>query len=266
MTTTKYDMFIRHPKNRPFSEIGIRKKIRAFRRMGAWVPGCPLLCVRQPGGKLMVYDGQNRLDAAARLQIPVWYVVDPSAAKHEPKDFNCNDAQSSWTIGQYVDVEVDAGNSHYVQLRQFAHTYGLPLSVSAGLLLGTSGGCGQNTTKAIQEGRFEIRDLAFAQDTASVISALIRIHKDLKSLVFFQAVARCMMVRDKGFDPSYFIEKCNRVSHMLKPCGTVEQYTVLFEEIYNFQSRTKKMPLAYEAKEAAQQRKTQANSKYAGVL
>lgn len=250
MTTMKYEMFVRHPRNRPYSEVGVRRKVRAFKRMGQWVPGCPMLCVRKPGGKLMVYDGQNRLDAAARLQIPVWYVIDPQAAAHEPKDFNCNDAQSSWTISQYVDVEADAGNKHYVELRNFAKTYGLPYSICATLLQGMVA-CGGNILKAIQSGDFEVLDLSYAQETAAVIASLLRINKDLRGPVMCRAIARCMLVRDKGFDPAAFITKCSRLSHQLHPCGTVDQYCSMFETIYNYQSRkSNKIPLAFVAKEA----------------
>jgi len=231
MTTKKYDMFVRHPHNRPLARARIVQKKRALSRMG-WIPGCPLLCVRQRGGKLIIYDGQSRFDAAKEMDIGVWYVVDPTAQDFTPADFNNADAQSSWSLQNYIDVYALSGNEHYRALKEYCVEYELPISFSARVL--TKGLTGK-LTHVIRNEEFEVERPKFAAEVGAFTRHL-RVHASMsmRSNTALLALYNLMQLPRATFDPKRLIYKASKFPQQIKPASTVEQYLLMFEGLYNY--------------------------------
>lgn len=76
----------------------------------------------------MVIDGQHRILAAKKLNIPVWYVIQKDA---DEKDImNCNINQKSWSYHDYVEFfskKNDVTFASYSLIKELTESYGLPL-------------------------------------------------------------------------------------------------------------------------------------------
>lgn len=258
LTTNKYELFVLHPCNRRIQPALVHKKVKMLKEHG-WCRGMPMLCKKLPGGKLEVLDGQHRLEAAKLLGIWVWYTIDNECTL-EPKDFSPE--QKPWVMMDYVDAYCSDGNKDYAELREFINTYGFPAAVSASLLAGGCGSGGSNINPRIKEGTFTVSDRDFATRVAEIVLRISRVLPAAKTANAISCLARFVWVTNKGFKAAQLMDKCERNPAMLHVCGTLDQYSEMFEEVYNHQSRTGRLPLKFLADEAGRA-KSAAPSPYA---
>jgi hypothetical protein len=202
----------------------------------------------------MVYDGQSRVDGAANIGIPIWYVVDPEAAKWSPAHFNGYDAQSSWSLRNYVDVYAQ-DDPEYQALKAFSEEYQLPLSSSASLLqtgIHTAG-----AIPTIKDGHFAVNNAAFA---AKVGSLVVQIRPLLKASRLtnnsgLQAVINLAHLPKTVFDPQRLIKKLKVFPTQIKPCRSTAEFLAMFEHLYNYKTYAEnEVALAFEALKAAKRR------------
>jgi hypothetical protein len=251
-------MFERHPLNRPWSKARIYQKKKNLARMG-WMRGCPLICYRKPGGKYVVLDGQSRLDTARLMEIEVWYTVDPECKKYKPADFNNSDAQSSWSLKNYVEVYAAEGNENYRDLLEYCATYKLPLAFSAKLL--HKDRHPSAITDIIKMERLEVRDMAFPRRFGDMVMALrLYIPKSVTSQQSHYALYNLLRLPGKQFDENRLVNKARKFPRNATPCSTVSDYLTMFEKLYNYHA-TKAVNISFLATQAAKERSPIGKSK-----
>ncbi|MCP4571449.1 MAG: hypothetical protein GY838_03785 [bacterium] len=233
--TTNYLLFSNSKHNRGI-DISKHRKLWVSMEKYGFLRCFPIVCVRK-NGKLIVKDGQHRLQIAQDLGLPVFYVV-------EETDFDIaeiNNTPKTWGLYDYAKNYADNGRKAYREGLKFAAHHRLPIGVAFGMLYGTTS---KNVTPCLRSGTFRIKDRAWADIVASTYTAMIRLSKQLKTVRFLEALmAAC---RVKGFVPSRLIRGAQRCLDRLGSYSTRDAYLEMMEGLYNF-NRQKTVPLKFMA-------------------
>ena len=227
--TSDYSQFVFSDENRPLDtdHPKFRKLTESMKKHG-WLWSFPMTVVRD-GDKKVIVDGQNRFTAAKHLKIPVLFVV--YDGQKELVISEINDTQRGWSIADHVGSRAAQGNSHYVYLKDFANRTGMPMLRAASLLWGEAADSG-NVQLAVKAGRFEVRDVEYAERVASIAIA-VKAHRTWAlGTSFLGALSR--VVRVKEFDDAHFIKKANTwVSLLNHEPLAVQDFIEMIEKIYN---------------------------------
>jgi len=244
--TTNYDSFVLILENRDIKPGITRKRLADLKAYGRWNPACPAICRRGRNGKLVVIDGQHRIHAATELGFAVHYIITDDH-KLVPQQINAR--QSPWALVDYVAAGAKAGNPEYLKLQDFAELYGLPISISASLLIGRGNRTGSSATPEIRNGTFAVTNMPFAVMVATMVQKIRPVFRKITTERAVAALAQCTVVPD--FDPDRFVGNCIKHANRLEVRGTIDQYVVLFESVYNWHTKSGRLPLAFLIKEAA---------------
>lgn len=243
--TRNYHLFLPCATNRRITEkdtATLTKLKRSMEKYG-FLP-FPII-VRRTGDRLVIIDGQHRYIIAQELKLPIYYV---ETERDDIVIAECADAQSAWKVFDYVDSFASQGNEQYKELLEFAKAHQLPLTVCANMLAGglaNNAGC---RGVALKQGLFEIRDREMATRMAGIVSCIREYAHWITSNKSLNAISRFLRVKE--FDDETFVKKVRSHSSMLRNQPTVEGMSEMYEEIYNYQSRTR-YPLSFLAREAA---------------
>jgi hypothetical protein len=243
--TRNYRAFVVAKNNRPTCP-GKHQALFESMRKNGFNPDFPILCYKSNGGMLVIVDGQHRHHFAEELGLPVYYRIIES---RDSRKFNHTSV--SWNISDYIASHVAEGNKEVTQLGDFMKRFGLPAVVSSSLLggfLGTGNGLG----KAIKSGEVEVTHRAFAERVAGIVQSISEVFRFAKDAKFIATIARFCLVPK-------FIEKT--LIHKIKSCpgkltrqASIEQYSLLLEEIYNYGSRSGRLALKFMADEIARKK------------
>mgnify|MGYP001006399062 CR=1 FL=1 len=245
--TRNYSLFISDETNRPITEShknSLRKLTASMKKYG-FLP-FPIL-VRRVGQKLMVLDGMHRLHVATELKLPVYYV---ETERDDIRISETAEGQRPWMIGDYVGSFSAQGFKDYAELEAFAKEFDMPAARAATIL---SGNISSSTgfMGVLKSGRFVVKDREYASRIASIIAALSKLVAWASSSSSISAISR--FVRVPEFDDSQLIKKAEAHFHLLVKQPTMEAYSSMYEQVYNYSSR-KQIPLAFLAKQAAAKR------------
>lgn len=247
--TKDYKRFVLHAQNRPIKNSTLRGRRADMEAFGGWDPCRPMEVCRK-GNKLDIRDGQHRLMIAEEHGWWVYYAI--SSKDVTPEQINAH--QSGWTLSDYVHSFVQINRQDYRVLRDFVAHYKLPTSIAATLLAGAYTRSGQGASRDVKEGTFKVIDKPFADSVAGLVWNIRPIFKAIGTERAISALAQCVAV--KGFDLDGFYHQCKKHPGMLRPCGTIEQYLEMFEQVYNWRNKTGALPLRFHAIQAAKWRKT----------
>jgi len=117
--TQVYDMFELVPYNRDTSHA--IKIMRSVDKIGPYFDHYPIVTVRQPNGKLAVYDGQGRLEAAREKKMPVYFIVSDRLKWDHVADLNCT--VTPWTTEDYLKNFAEQGYEDYIAVIRFREKY-----------------------------------------------------------------------------------------------------------------------------------------------
>jgi hypothetical protein len=242
--TSQYDKFQFVPENRSVRNL---TKIRNSMRKYGFIVSFPI-CVKQvDSGKLMVLDGQHRLEAAKSLGIPVHYVI------HNGSAFNIsevNNTQSKWTPMDYLTSHIGS-NPEYAKVKAFMDTYHVTLSVAIGLLNGSSASGNATGMDSFRLGTFKCKDEIRAHKTMGLISRVSDVCPFYKTLKFVEAVSRCSLVQE--FDHNRFVHSMHNYAYKIKLQPDVDRFIEMIDDIYNTNAK-RPIPLKFLAVQAAKER------------
>ena len=71
--------------------------------------------------KMEVVDGQNRLEALQKLELPVAYIMQEGIGRKECQALNIN--QSNWTTEQFIHSYAECGYKSYQKLELLIHDF-----------------------------------------------------------------------------------------------------------------------------------------------
>ncbi len=223
--TRNYRLFFRSTENRDVNEKA-HKLLRQSMEAYGFLDGFPIVCKRDDKKRLVVMDGQHRLQFAETLQLPVYYIV-------TEQDFRIsavNSTAETWKIYDYAKNHADNGLADYREVLEFSSLHGIPLGLSAALLAGTvSWG---NVNVAFRAGEYKITDREWAHKVAAVYTGLIRLEKHMRSNTLILA---CMMVcRVGSFNGKRLLQNAERCRDKLGAYSNRDAYLDMLEEVYNY--------------------------------
>jgi hypothetical protein len=242
--TKNYRMFSRSEDNRA-TDVKKHKGLMESMREYGFIPSFPIVCYRDKNGKLIVKDGQNRLEIAETLGLPVYWC-------EEEIDFNIakvNSTSLTWRLQDYAHMFAKNGNAAYQEGLEFTGQNGLPIGIAFALLAGKTGYT--NIKSEFVSGKFKIKDRKWAEAVAGIYVPLVALSDDIKNARFLEA---CMAVcRVKDFDAERLIHSAKRCRDLLVSYSTREAYLDMLQEIYNF-GRSKLVDLKVSAVMAMRER------------
>lgn len=104
---TDYHQFKMLPDNRPVNISHVGGIIRSIEKEGSWLQDEPIIVNED----MEVVDGQHRLEAHKRLELPVYYVVVPSIGIDRAHAMN--KSRRNWTLLDWAHSYANGGNVNY---------------------------------------------------------------------------------------------------------------------------------------------------------
>lgn len=227
--TKNYRLFERSADNRQTKLKG-RGKLIASLKTYSWLHSMPLSAYRNGDKKLIVKDGQHRLDIAAELGIPVPWV-------EEPIDFDISVVNSTAKIWQPIDHAekwAAAGKREYQEGIEFAQRYKIAVGLSFALLSGTFHY--SNVIDSFTRGTYKIKDRDWANRVAGIYSQMVALSPSLRRATFLQACAAVCRVPE--FKEKRLLTCANRCRDKLASYSTRDAYLAMLEEVYNYGHKT----------------------------
>ncbi len=226
-STKNYRLFGRSDENRPLCLKKHRRLMESMTLYG-FLQEFPVVCVRDEKGNLIVKDGQHRLSIAEALGIAVYWI-------EASKDWDVavvNSTAKPWVVRDYAEKHAANGLAHYAEALAFADQYHLSIGVAVALLAGTTGF--SNMQRQFMEGTFKVKDRKWADDVASVYTALVALTPD-RHFRNSRLIEACMAVcRVPEFDPARLISGAEKCRDKLVPYSNRESYLAMLEAVYNF--------------------------------
>lgn len=168
--TKNYGQFSKLKGNRPTAASRVNKIIRSIQNVG-YITN-PIIV----NEKFEIIDGQGRLEAMKKLNLPVEYIVEKGAGINECVAMNIN--QTNWTTLDYVKSYAEQGNKDYQVLMKFYEDY-KPFVIMDALIviLGKRKNIDNTTGKLAKNGTFKIKE---SLDEARRIADYLYSFKDFK--------------------------------------------------------------------------------------
>lgn len=192
----------------------------------------PIL-VNEFGGLI---DGQHRLEAARRLNVPIFfYIVPQLTAKHLSK---LNSLQRNWAVADYVHSHNNS--PAYKVLEEYAERYDLSISQTLALL-GYSSGADRQALKNGSLSELSVDD-RLAADRAGAISKYLRescgVDKGRATTKKFLAALRTL-VKSPDYDESVLRQKLKVKT--VPVCSKTSEYLSELVKVYNFKNSKKQI-------------------------
>lgn len=226
--TTDHTIFKRLEGNRSVSEARVKKIINSIKKVG-YIPG-PIIV----NERFEVIDGQGRLEAAKRLELPIYFMIINGIGMDECIAMNIN--QTPWTIRDYIECYAEAGNISYINLLNLINEF---KDIQQKVILCATTGKTENSTREIKEEEFQCTMDDYSQ-ARKTLRKLMRYKPILNrvsghSEYYYMSLMFCF--GDPEVDEEQLYKNMTRLQADLIPISTPIQAFEKIEEIYNYRSR-----------------------------
>jgi hypothetical protein len=184
-----------------------------------------------------ILDGQHRFEAAKRLGLPVFYIVDDYMDIEDIAVINST--SKGWTLDDYLhhfrteETAKGKENGDYAKLADFTEDYGVNLYNAIGLLSGRNSQPNAELIHKFKRGEFKIVDMEHAIKVATLRDEFKPYAPDFyKSKNFVNSLSK--IARHESFDEATMLRKMGQQSERLMKCATVEGYLNSLVDIYNW--------------------------------
>lgn len=161
-TTVNYDKFVVLGGNREIRDRHVKKLMATIQKRNL-LHLYPITV----SDRMEVIDGQHRLEAAKRLNLPIYYIVDKTLTLSDTQLINTN--MRNWQLLDFVNSYIDRGDEDYIGLKEFVDEYSLPISISASLLAGVTTMRTDGVINHLKNGHFKVRDMDGAKSFGDMI-------------------------------------------------------------------------------------------------
>ena len=245
-STTNYDLFEMHECNRPLHEDPVL--LESMREHG-FMPSSPIHCKPNGDGTLKVIRGHHRLHYAKRLKIPVYYVIDQT----DTDVFDLEgSSQQKWSAPDFAVARSRAGDKACAFLLKFMNEHGLTIGAAASLVGGETAGS-PNKMKQVKAGTFKVGDMKHANQVVAVTDLCREAGITFTtSSAFVKAIS--MALRIPEFDAKLFCHRVRLHAPRLNKRGRVDEYLDEIEALYNYGTRSNRLPVRFRAEELSKER------------
>lgn len=226
--TKNYSMFKFRNDNRDVIESHVKRLTKNMTEQG-WIKGS-IVVVNE---KNEVIDGQHRIKAAISANVPIDYIVTKGAGQKEI--IGNNKISKQWGISTYLEHHVKQNNTHYTVLKNFMDEYPMFKFTEATMFL--SNGLASAKREVFESGEWTVKNVKLGKQWADqVLQLKPYFEKHYNRAIFVRAMVKIMSKKPE-FSFDEFLHKVKLRPTMLRPCGTVDQYVEMIEELYNYHRR-----------------------------
>ena len=242
--TTEYDQFAFFSRNR----VPANKKLIESIKEKNNLANCPIICTKVEGSqKLWVIDGQNRLKAAQKLNVPIYYIVDEKLQEDDIARLNYN--QEGWDIKDFHTFYKNH-NDYYKFVEKIHQLYNLSI-VTILSCLNDNGRVYDN----FRSGNFTIKkNLDQLEQNFEYLNEIIEFYKRLskdKRVFNKQIKAIWMLINSENYSHKEMIKKINTFPDNFIECFLFNEarnvLSKLLNSVYNYRTAaTNKLKIAME--------------------
>ena len=223
-STKDYEKFKTVGCNRAVKQRVVTMLMKSFKTTKGMLISKPIIVDRG----LNVIDGQHRLEACKRMNIPVHYIITNDVIENIPL---YNAYQEKWGLQDYAHYFANNGNKNYQRILEVSEKAGTAINGSLECI-GIVTGCSFND--AFKEGRFLFdRDIDKCVARIEKIKQICYLVKGARGISKKITRAIRFLEKIKTFNLDDFIEKIKKYPAKIHGCGTSEEYIELFIDIYN---------------------------------
>ncbi len=183
-----------------------------------------------------VLDGQHRLEAAKRLDLPIWYRISNDMVIDDIP--LVNSIYLNWSLSDYLNKYLDQNRIDYIKFKRLfdENEEMFSLCQMVKLFYGSRGGTDLKTSPIIKFKRGEFlypeNDLPVKDriQTVKSFSPYIKLTDRFVS-------AALKLIKTSGYDHQRMMDKIKQTEGILRPAFEMKQYFVMFNEIYNFNAK-----------------------------
>jgi hypothetical protein len=228
LRTKDYLMFNVNDHNRVIIPSHVRR-LSVSMAVNGWIKGSYMVTDKSYN----IIDGQHRLEAAKIANVPVDYVIESRANPDDIRILNTN--SKNWNIIDHLQYHVKAGNQNYILLDRFMKNFPDFRPTECMMLV-------KNSMSSAERGEFEsgdfvVRDMKKAYAWAHQIMSLKPYFEmGYCKSIFVRALMRVFLNKPE-FNFDEFLHKVKIRPGSIYPCGTVDQYVEMIEDIYNYKRK-----------------------------
>ena len=243
-TTTNYNQFKFLEWNRVIDTIHVERLISSFSEnlihgnSKNKMFSIPILVNKD----LYVLDGQHRLLACKKLEIPILYTIEKNNVCNNQVILSVNTKTKIWTLWDYVTAYAKDNNPNYLEIIKFKDNY--PEFRHTRMIMNLLSLKMFFSYDKLKQGLFKITDIKQSNILADRIIALKDLHaftikkiEICKSKFAFDGIMS--IVSKSDYDEERMIEKINKYPSIIYPCVSIETYREMFLNAYNYKSRNK---------------------------
>jgi hypothetical protein len=177
---------------------------------------------------------------AREMKSKIWYIIVEDFTLQDIAKINSN--TEKWKTEDYINCYVQQENDNYIQLREFLEKTNFPLSVSLHLLsrgvVGHDGGASSNESDDFKRGKFVVKYADNAWKLHQAVKQFEGFHQHTNRHFI---VALDILLRSDKCDFVELIEQYKKEGVKLERRGSVKEYLVNLEEIYNYRMRQRRV-------------------------
>ena len=187
--------------------------------------------------KYEIIDGGHRVEVLKELKLPVLFISRPGFGIKEVHVLNSN--RMNWSLTNFMHCYADLGMEHYVKYRTFYNKYKFAQTTTLMIIQGATIQHAYGT-EPFRHGEFVFGNIQAAENRAEKILMAKNIYYGYKKRYFVNAMIRLFNFEE--YNHSEFLSKLkqNAEKLLIEP-NSVNGYLRIFEDIYNFNRRGKKV-------------------------
>jgi hypothetical protein len=223
--TKDYSIFRFRDDNRVINSNHVKKLSQRMKDSG-WLPSSVVTI----NGSGDVIDGQHRVKAAMSVNCPIRYKVTRGAGTDEMTSMNT--LQRNWSPFDHVHKWVVRGNQNYISFDRFTRDYPMFKYTEIAMFLNNS--LHSVNRDSFEGGQWVVKNDKKGREWANYILELKPFYEKYYNKAIFVRAMIKILANKPEFIFEEFIHKVKLRPNMLVPCGTIEQYIVMIETIYNY--------------------------------
>lgn len=228
--TKDYSIFKFRDDNRVINDNHVKKLASSMKKTG-WLS----TSVVTINGNGDIIDGQHRVKGAIVVGCPIRYKVVRGAGSDEMTQMNT--LQKNWSPFDHLHKFATKGNPNYITFNNFANDYPMFRYTEIAMLLNNSMTAVKRDT--FENGEYVVKNEKKGRQWADYLLELKPyFDKYYNKSIFVRAVVK-ILSNKKEFSFEEFLHKVRLRPTKLVPCGTVEQYVEMIEDIYNYKRKDK---------------------------
>lgn len=236
--TEDYGMFKRLEGNRDVLEARVLRIMGSIKNVGYVMS--PIIV----NERYQVVDGQGRLEALKRLEMPVHYIVVNGIGIKECISMNTN--MQGWTIVDFIRSYAETGNENYKMLVELMDEYGKDFNLTVIF-------CALLKTYTFSTDRIKSGKMKATRDGLEMAKKVLEYERKFIPIVnavggtkdmYYAVIQFCYLNDD--IDNDRLLKKMDQLQASLVPVVKIEQALECVEEAYNDRIRGEKVFIGYE--------------------